>query len=39
MSMDVQGFVVHTEPPAAPGNFHRPYDAVRDEVLASVNRS
>ncbi|KAA0096015.1 ACP phosphodieterase [Mycolicibacterium sp. P1-18] len=38
MSMDVEGFVVHTEPPAAPGDFHRPYDAVRDEVLASVSR-
>ena len=39
MSMDVQGFVVHTEPPAAAGDFHRPYDAVRDEVLASVDRA
>lgn len=38
MSMDVQGFVVHTEPPAAPGDFHRPYDAVRAEVLASIVR-
>jgi len=38
MSMDVQGFVVHTEPPAAPGDFHRPYDVVRDEVLASIDR-
>ena len=38
MSMDVRGFVVHTEPPAATGDFHRPYDVVRDEVLASVDR-
>lgn len=38
MSMDVQGFVVHTEPAAAPGDFHRPYDAVRAEVLASIVR-
>ena len=38
MSMDVQAFVVHTDPPAAPGDFHRPYDEVRDEVLASVDR-
>lgn len=38
MSMDVRGFVVHSEPPAAPGDFHRPYDVVRDEVLASIDR-
>ena len=30
MGMDVQGYVVHTEPPAAAGDFHRPYDLVRD---------
>ncbi|MET0475822.1 MAG: NAD(P)H-dependent oxidoreductase [Mycobacterium sp.] len=33
MSMDVQGFVVHTEPPAAPGDYHRPIAQVRDEFL------
>lgn len=38
MSMDVEGFVVHTDPPAAPGDFHRPYDVVRAEVLASIDR-
>ena len=38
MSMAVEGFVVHTEPPAAPGDFHRPYDAVREGVFASVDR-
>ena len=38
MSMDVEGFVLHTEPPAAPGDFHRSYDAVREDVLASVDR-
>jgi FMN-dependent NADH-azoreductase len=36
MSMDVRGFVVHTEPPAAPGDFHRPYDLVREELLATI---
>ncbi|GAB7070426.1 NAD(P)H-dependent oxidoreductase [Mycobacterium hodleri] len=38
MSMDVEGFVVHTDPPAAAGDFHRPYDVVRAEVLASIDR-
>ena len=33
MSMDVTGFVVHSEPPASPGNFHRPVDDVRRELL------
>ena len=33
MSMDVQAFVVHTEPPAAAGDFHRPIDVVRREFL------
>jgi FMN-dependent NADH-azoreductase len=33
MSMDVSGFVVHTEPPASPGDFHRPVDLVRGELL------
>jgi FMN-dependent NADH-azoreductase len=33
MSMDVHGFVVHTEPPAAPGDFHRPEDQVRAELF------
>jgi FMN-dependent NADH-azoreductase len=39
MAMDVEGFVVHTEPPAAPGDFHRPYELVRQELLASVDAS
>jgi FMN-dependent NADH-azoreductase len=34
MSMDVYGVVVHTEPPAAPGDFHRPVDEVRAELNA-----
>lgn len=34
MSMDVKGFVVHTEPPAAPGDFHRPVELARPEFLA-----
>ncbi|WP_199256149.1 FMN-dependent NADH-azoreductase [Mycolicibacterium mengxianglii] len=33
MSMDVTGFVVHSEPPASPGDFHRPVDDVRRELL------
>jgi FMN-dependent NADH-azoreductase len=33
MSMDVQAFVVHTEPPAAPGDFHRSVEQVRPEFL------
>ncbi len=33
MSMEVQAFIVHTEPPAAPGDFHRPEHVVRDELL------
>jgi FMN-dependent NADH-azoreductase len=37
MSMAVDGFVVHTEPPAAPGDFHRPVDAVRSELLACAD--
>jgi FMN-dependent NADH-azoreductase len=37
MAMDVYGFVVHTEPPAAPGDFHRPIDAVRAEIAACVD--
>jgi FMN-dependent NADH-azoreductase len=37
MSMDVDAVVVHTEPPAAPGDFHRPYDMVRDELLGSLD--
>lgn len=36
MSMDVAAFIVHTEPPAAPGDFHRPYDVVRHEILAAA---
>lgn len=37
MSMAVQGFVVHTEPPAAPGDFHRPEAEVREELLACAD--
>ncbi|MDV3129912.1 NAD(P)H-dependent oxidoreductase [Mycobacterium sp. 21AC1] len=37
MAMNVHGFVVHTEPPAAPGDFHRPLGLVRDELFASVD--
>lgn len=36
MSMDVHAFVVHTEPPAAPDDFHRPYELVRSELLEWV---
>jgi FMN-dependent NADH-azoreductase len=36
MSMDVRAFVVHTEPPAKPGDFHRPYELVRKELLESI---
>jgi FMN-dependent NADH-azoreductase len=39
MSMDVQAFVVHTEPPAAPGDFHRPYELVRAELLAHADEA
>jgi len=38
MSMDVSGFVVHTEPPAAPGDFYRPIDLVRPEFLDNADR-
>jgi FMN-dependent NADH-azoreductase len=37
MSMKVSGFVVHTEPPAAPGDFHRPIDDVRRELVAHAD--
>jgi FMN-dependent NADH-azoreductase len=37
MSMTVSGFVVHTDPPAAPGDFHRPIDEVRHELLAHAD--
>lgn len=37
MGMNVRAFVVHTEPPAASGDFHRPYDVVRDELLDAAN--
>ncbi len=37
MSMDVEAFVVHTEPPAADGDFHRPFETVRGELLASID--
>jgi FMN-dependent NADH-azoreductase len=34
MAMDVQGFVVHTEPPAAPEDYYRPAELVRGEFLS-----
>ena len=37
MSMEVEAFIVHTEPPAAPGDFHRPQHVVRDELLRLVD--
>ena len=37
MSMSVSGFVVHSDPPAAPGDFHRPIDDVRRELLAHAD--
>lgn len=39
MGMDVHGFVVHTEPPAAAGDFHRPEDEVRTEILDQAQRT
>jgi FMN-dependent NADH-azoreductase len=38
MSMDVSGFVVHTEPPAAPEDFYRPIDLVRPAFLSNADR-
>lgn len=38
MAMDVHGFVVHSEPPAAAGDFHRPVDTVRAELFDWVDR-
>jgi FMN-dependent NADH-azoreductase len=38
MSMDVHAVVVHTEPPAAPGDHHRPVDEVRAEIVALADR-
>jgi FMN-dependent NADH-azoreductase len=37
MSMSVSGFVVHSDPPAAPGDFHRPIDDVRRELFAHAD--
>lgn len=37
VAMDVRGFAIHTEPPAAAGDFHRPIDVVRDEIMACVD--
>ena len=37
MSMAVNGFVVHTGPPAVPGDFYRPIDDVRGEFLARAD--
>ncbi|CAN5767016.1 NAD(P)H-dependent oxidoreductase [soil metagenome] len=37
MSMDVSGFVVHSEPPAAPEDFYRPIDDVRRELLTHAD--
>ncbi len=36
MSTDVHAFVAHTEPPAAAGDFHRPYELMRNELLESA---
>jgi FMN-dependent NADH-azoreductase len=33
MSMSVEGYVVHTEKPPTPTDFHRPVDVVRGELL------
>jgi FMN-dependent NADH-azoreductase len=38
MAMDVHGFVVHSEPPAAPGDFHRPVESVRAELADWADR-
>lgn len=37
MAMDVDGVVVHTEPPAEPGDYHRPADEVRGELTALID--
>lgn len=37
MSMDVSGFVVHTEPPASATDFHRPVDLVRRELFDNAD--
>ncbi len=38
MSMDVIGFVVHTEPPASPTDFYQSIDRVRPEFLSRADR-
>ncbi len=38
MAMAVEGFVVHTDPPATPEDFHRPIEQVRAELAACVDR-
>ena len=35
--LDVSGFVVHSEPPAAPEDFYRPIDDVRRELLTHAD--
>jgi len=38
MAMDVEGFVVHSEPPAAEGDFYRPVAEVEAELLECADR-
>ncbi|MBU8820103.1 NAD(P)H-dependent oxidoreductase [Mycolicibacterium goodii] len=38
MAMCVEGFVVHSEPPAASGDFHRPVAQVEAELLECADR-
>jgi FMN-dependent NADH-azoreductase len=38
MAMDVEGFVVHSEPPAASGDYHRPIADVEAELLDCADR-
>lgn len=38
MAMHVEGFVVHSEPPAADGDYHRPVADVEAELLECADR-
>lgn len=38
MAMDVEGFVVHSDPPATPEDFHRSIEQVEPELAACVDR-
>lgn len=38
MAMDVEGFVAHTEPPAAAGDFHRSPEQVEADLFACAAR-